>query len=217
MVTTLPMQTVPSSALEGSRTRNQADIERVRSTQQGSLDAFNMLVLDYQDQVYNQAYWILGDDAAAEDAAQEAFFRAYSKIHTFDGDSFRAWILRITTNYCLDRIRRAKRHPLISLELPGKDDDDWIEDSPWFIDHQASPEQLAEQDDCRTLINQCLMQLKPKDRAPIILVDIQGLDYQEAAAVLGMPLGSLKSRLCRARGKLLQAISQVPGADAILN
>ncbi len=211
------MQMIPGAAFEGSRTKNQVDIDRVRSTQQGSLEAFNTLVLDYQDQVYNQAFWILGDEAAAEDAAQEAFYRAYVKIGTFNGDSFRAWILRIATNYCLDCIRRSKRHPLISLELPCPEDNEPNENSTWLVDSHHTPEQMVELSDRRALINHCLMMLAPKDRTPIILVDIQGLDYQEAAEALGLPLGSLKSRLCRARAKLLQHISRMPGSDAMLN
>src|SRR5215208_1353373 len=95
-----------------------------------SLDAFNDLVMAHQDMVFRQALWILGDEAAAEDAAQEAFLRAYHNWHTFDGGPFRPWIMRITTNYCLDQLRRRKAHPSTSLELYTADDEE-IESPSW--------------------------------------------------------------------------------------
>jgi len=217
MVTT---QSVPSSssveARMGRRPMNQEAVNLVHFTQQGRLEAFNELVTAYQDLVYDHAYWMLGDKAAAEDAAQEAFYRAYSKISTFDGPSFRAWILRITTNYCLDQIRKCKRHPMIPIDCPDPDNDVMNEYSGWLVDSNPSPERIVEQADQFALINHCLMTLKPINRVPIILVDIQEMNYQEAADTLKMPLGSFKSRLRRARAKLMEAIDRIPGSDHLL-
>jgi RNA polymerase sigma-70 factor, ECF subfamily len=207
----------PSAARSGSQLKNQSAIELVHTTQQGILEAFNTLVTDYQDLVYNHAYWLLGDAAAAEDAAQEAFYRAYRAIRSFDGPSFRAWILRITTNYCLDQIRRYKRHPMIPIESPDIDnDEEWNENSEWLVASELSPEQILEQADLFALIHHCLLTLSPNDRLAIILVDVQEMNYQEAAGILHIPMGSFKSRLCRARAKLMEAINQIPGSDTLL-
>lgn len=83
----------------------------IQDALQGDLDAFNRLVLAYQDRVYNQAYRVLGESQAADDATQEAFISAYKNLRSFRGGSFRAWLLRIVTNACYDELRRRKRRP----------------------------------------------------------------------------------------------------------
>ena len=92
------------------------EIALMQFAQQGDLDAFNRLVLAYQEMVYNQAYRVMGEPDAAEDATQEAFISAYRKIHTYRGGSFKAWLLRIVTNACYDELRRRKRRPTTPLE-----------------------------------------------------------------------------------------------------
>ena len=170
--------------------------------QRGDLNAFNELVLQYQDQVFRHALWLLGDDAEAEDAAQEVFLRAYRKMQTFSGPSFRAWILRITSNYCIDRIRLKKRTPTCPLAKLYPDDEEETEPGSWVTDSQPSPEQVAEWNELSQVIRRGLMALEPAYRTPIVLVDIHGMNYDEAAAAMGIPLGSFKSRLSRARAKL---------------
>ena len=196
-------------------TRTQAELNLVHLTQQGDLDAFNQLVLAYQDLVYRQAYWILGEEEAAEDAAQEAFYRAFQKIHTFKGSSFRAWILRIATNHCLDQIRKSKCHPIFPLNKIFKDTQDEDENSSWLVDPVPSPEQIVEQAELDGMINQCLMKLSPIYRLPIILSEIQEMNYQEAAQVMGLRLGTFKSRLSRARMQFIEAINRLPGFDRL--
>ena len=85
--------------------------QRIQQAQIGDLEAFNELVLAYQDRVFRQALWMLKDETAAEDACQEAFLRAYRKIGTFHGGPFHPWLSRIVTNVCLDQIRMSKRKP----------------------------------------------------------------------------------------------------------
>jgi RNA polymerase sigma-70 factor, ECF subfamily len=190
---------------------------RIRQAQNGSLEAFNELVLTYQDCVFRQALWLLNDEAAAEDAAQEAFYRAYRKIHTFDGPSFRAWILRITTNYCLDQLRRCKTHPSVPLENFCENTGEADENSHWLTDPQPSPEQVVECSERNQGIRQCLLGLSPHYRIPIILVDIQEMNYQDAAQVLGVCLGTFKSRLARGRSQLLEATQRMPNADLLFS
>jgi RNA polymerase sigma-70 factor, ECF subfamily len=191
----------------------QAEQQLICRSQQGDLAAFNELVETHQDAVYRQAYWVMGEEEAAEDAAQEAFIRAYEKIHTFNGTSFRAWILRIATNFCLDQIRRAKSHPMLALEKVNEETDEEIENSSWLIDPEASPEQMVEQAELSATIQDCLMKLAPQYRLPLILIEIQEMNYQEAADVMNMRLGSFKSRLFRARAQFVEVINRMPGFE----
>ena len=196
-------------------TRTQAELNLVYLTQQGDLDAFNQLVLTYQDLVYRQAYWILGEEEAAEDAAQEAFYRAFQKIHTFKGSSFRAWILRIATNHCLDQIRSSKCHPIFPLNKIFKDTEEEDENSSWLVAPDPSPEQIVEQSELDAMITQCLMKLPPIYRLPIILSEIQEMNYHEAAQVMGLRMGTFKSRLFRARMQFIEAINRIPEFDRL--
>lgn len=191
--------------------------QHIRQAQNGNLEAFNELVLTYQDCVFSQALWLLNDEAAAEDAAQEAFYRAYRKIHTFDGPSFRAWILRITTNYCLDQLRRRKTHPSVPLETCCENTGEADENSRWLTDPRPSPEQVVERSERSEGIRQCLLGLSTHYRIPIILVDIQDMNYQDAAQVLGVRLGMFKSRLSRGRAQLLEATRRMPNADLLFS
>jgi RNA polymerase sigma-70 factor, ECF subfamily len=191
--------------------------QRIRQAQNGNLEAFNEMVLTYQDCVFRLALWLLNDEAAAEDASQEAFYRAYRKIHTFDGPSFRAWIMRITTNYCLDQLRRRKTHPSVPLATCCENTSEAEENSHWLLDPQPSPEQVVERSERSEGIRQCLLGLSPNYRIPIILVDIQEMNYQDAAQVLGMRLGTFKSRLSRGRARLLEATLRMPNADLLFS
>ena len=173
----------------------------IQSALDGDLDAFNRLVLAYQDMVYNQAYRMMGEPQAAQDATQDAFIAAFRKLHTYRGGSFRAWLLRIVTNLCYDELRRRKRRPVTPLE-PVDQFDEEIESPRWMMDPGESPEDAAERAELSTAIQHCLDDLSPDFRAVVILVDIQGMDYEEASRVVGKPLGTIKSRLARARGRM---------------
>ena len=174
------------------------EVALIQYAQQGDLDAFNRLVLTYQDMVYNQAYRVMGEPAAADDATQEAFISAYRKLHTYRGGSFKAWLLRIVTNACYDELRRRKRRPTTPLE-PMDDFDEEIESPRWLADPGEAPEDTAVRGELSEAIQHCLDDLSDDFRTVVILVDIQGMDYAEAADVMGTPLGTIKSRLARAR------------------
>jgi RNA polymerase sigma-70 factor, ECF subfamily len=182
---------------------SQGDGILVERAQRGDAEAFNQLVLSHQNAVYRQAFWILNDEAAAEDAAQEAFYRAYVKIHTFCGPSFRAWILRIATNYCLDLLRKQKSHPVLPIEPSDPDQEDNDAANPRLIADLPTPEQGVERLELSGAIQHALFKLAPEDRMPILLIDLQELSYLEAANTLKVPVGTFKSRLSRARAKLV--------------
>jgi len=177
------------------------ETELIEAARKGDLDSFNRLVLLYQDMVYNQAYRVLGDSQAADDATQETFIAAYKNIRRFRGGSFKAWLLRIVTNASYDELRRKKRRPTTSLE-PLDDSGDEIETPRWIADPGESPEEFAARSELAKAIQHCLEGLPLEFRVAVTMVDIQGLDYVEAAAALGKPVGTIKSRLARGRLRL---------------
>jgi RNA polymerase sigma-70 factor (ECF subfamily) len=177
----------------------------IRNARQGDLDAFNTLVLAYQGMVFNTALRILGDEDLAADASQEAFLSAFRALNSFRGGSFRAWLLRTVTNACYDELRRKKRHPTTPLE-PETDDGDEVETPRWLADPSASPEQQFDQAELEHAIQHCLEDLPTDFRAVVVLSDIQGLDYSEVASIVRKPLGTVKSRLARARLRLRECL-----------
>lgn len=168
---------------------------------QGDLEAFNDLVLAYQDMVYHQAYRILGESDAAEDATQEAFISAFRKLDSFRGGSFRAWLLRIVTNRCYDDLRYNKRRPVTTLQPEDRYGEE-VESPRWLADPAEGPEDRLLRSQLNQAIQHCLQDLPPIFRAVAVLVDVQGLDYIEAAEAIGKPVGTVKSRLSRARARL---------------
>jgi RNA polymerase sigma-70 factor (ECF subfamily) len=177
----------------------------IREAQYGDLDAFNTLVLAYQDIVYNTALRILGDEDQAADASQEAFISAFRALNSYRGGSFRAWLLRTVTNACYDELRRKQRRPTTPLE-PESEDGDEVETPRWLADPNTSPEERLDQTELEHAIQHCLENLPTDFRTVVVLADIQGLDYTEVAAVVKKPLGTIKSRLARARLRLRECL-----------
>jgi RNA polymerase sigma-70 factor (ECF subfamily) len=180
----------------------------IQYARQGDLDAFNRLVLAYQDMVYSQAYRLMGEPEAADDAVQETFISAYRNLASYRGGSFRSWLLRIVTNACYDELRRRKRRPTTPLE-PLDADDEEVESPHWLADEGETPEEHTERMDLEHAIQGCLNGLPDEFRNVVVLVDIQGFDYSEAADVLHTPVGTIKSRLSRARLRLRDCLGDV--------
>ena len=177
----------------------------IREAQRGDLEAFNCLVLAYQNTVYNTALRILTDEDLAADAAQEAFLSAFRALNSYRGGSFRAWLLRTVTNACYDELRRKQRRPTTPLE-PETEDGDEVETPRWLTDPTASPEEQLDQAELEHAIQHCLGNLPTEFRAVVVLADIQGLDYKEVAIAVKKPLGTIKSRLARARLRLRECL-----------
>ena len=173
----------------------------ILETQLGDLDSFNHLVLAYQDSLFNVALRILGDVELAGDATQEAFISAFRSINSYRGGSFKAWLMRIVTNACYDDLRRQKRHPTLPLE-PFNDDDEKIENPRWLVDSSMLPEEKFEAAELERALQHCLDALPIDFRTVVVLVDVQGMGYSEAASAARLPLGTVKSRLARARLRL---------------
>ena len=177
------------------------ELKMVEYALEGDLDAFNRLVMEYQDLAYNVAFRVLGERTAAEDAVQDAFISAFRKLKSFRGGSFKAWLLRIVTNACYDELRRQKRRPMVPLQ-PSDADDEEIESPSWLEDPGETPEETALREELSNAIQNCLNSLDHDFRIVVVLVDIQGMDYAEAAETAKTPLGTIKSRLARARIRL---------------
>jgi RNA polymerase sigma factor (sigma-70 family) len=177
----------------------------IKAAQRGDLTAFNRLVISYQEIAYNVAYRIVGDAASASDATQDAFISAFKHLGSFRGGSFKSWILRIVTNTCYDELRRRKRRPTTPLE-PLNDELEEIESPVWLKDPGETPEESAERADLHEAIQHCLNDLSEDFRVVVVLVDVQGMDYEQAATITHKPLGTIKSRLARAREKLRQCL-----------
>ena len=177
----------------------------IQEAQRGDLDAFNTLILTYQDMLFNTALRIMGDEDAAADATQEAFLSAFRAIKSFRGGSFKAWLLRTVTNACYDELRRQKRRPTTPLE-PETDDGEEMEAPRWLADPSLSPEQEIEVDELEHAIQHCLEALPVEFRTVVVLTDLQGMDYKEVAATIRVPLGTIKSRLARARLRLRECL-----------
>jgi RNA polymerase sigma-70 factor (ECF subfamily) len=175
----------------------------IHSAREGDLNSFNRLVLEYQEGAFNVALRMLGEVPAAEDAAQTAFISAYRSLHQYRGGSFKAWVLRMVTNACYDELRRRKRRPTVPLDGDTEGDEPALEESLAAADPGAPDPQLAlEQLELEHAIQHCLDALPVEFRAAVILADIEGLDYDDIARASGTPLGTIKSRLARARFKL---------------
>ena len=174
----------------------------VQASRQGDLESFNLLVERYQRQVYNVALRMLRDSSTAEEVTQDTFLSAYRNIHSYRGSIFRAWLFRITTNAARDALRRRARRPATSLDtyLEG-------ETTPRDIpDPSSGPEDVALQHERQRVLGDLLMELPPDQRAVLVLSDVQGLSYEEIARSTGEALGTVKSRLSRARMRLRELL-----------
>jgi RNA polymerase sigma factor (sigma-70 family) len=181
----------------------------IHSSQRGDLNAFNAIVLKYQDMLYNMACRILEQEDVSADALQEALISAFLHFRDFHGGSIKAWLMRIVVNKCYDQARRMRSHITFSLDEP------WEEDSENENQHiharlQQHPASVEEQVETRQLkksIQECLGRLSMDFRTIVTLVDIEEVSYTETAAILNVPVGTVKSRLARARYELRRTLS----------
>jgi RNA polymerase sigma-70 factor (ECF subfamily) len=176
----------------------------IQTAQRGDLSAFNVLVLAYQNNVYTLAYRIMGEAHTAADIAQEAFILAFRRLNTYRGGSFRSWLLRITANQCYDELRRLRRKPSISVEDPNAESDDVA-----LPDDTSTPEQVVQQRELQHAIQRCINHLSVDQRMVLVSSDVEGFSYQEIAEQVGTSLGTVKSRLSRARAGVRDCLQSV--------
>ena len=181
----------------------------ISAAQRGDLEAFNQLVLQYQDFLFRIAMNILGDEDTAGDATQQALLSAFRNLKTFRGGSLRSWLSRITVNACYDELRRNARAKDVPLQVYDQDGEE-LEPAAWLADPEPSPEEKVEQSDLVDAIRISLEALPEHYRLVAQLVDVEGLSYEEAADVLNLPTGTIKSRLARARDALRASLQRYP-------
>ncbi|BCV25345.1 RNA polymerase sigma factor [Gelria sp. Kuro-4] len=175
-----------------------ADEVLVSACRRGDQDAFATLVERYQGKIYNLAYRLLGNADDAGEMAQEVFCRAYVKLGEFRGEaSFSTWLYRIAHNICYDELRRRRRRPVVSLEAETESGTRLEVSAP-----QPGPAELCARQAVRERLQQLIATLPPDQRTALVLRDIQDLSYEEMAQVLQCSLGTVKSRLNRARRTL---------------
>lgn len=173
------------------------DTALVKATRDGDVDAFEALVRRHQRAVYAHALRFFGDPTPAEDAVQEVFIKVYRSLDGFDERSrFTTWLYRVTRNACLDAVRAAKRVPLPIDPL------DVV---------SSSPGDLSDQVAVAATIEAGMRALAPEDRDALSAVALFGLSYAEAAAAIGVPEGTVKSRVFRARRSLAAMLVPTKG------
>ena len=172
----------------------------VRRVLDGDVNAFETLVREYEKNVYNIALRMVNNSEDASDMTQEAFIKAYNSLPNFRGDSkFSVWLYRIVSNVCLDFLRSKSRKPTLSLSM---EDDDGEETQLDIADESQSPELLLERSLTRDAVRRGLDALPPDYRQILLLREIQGLSYDEISLALDLEVGTVKSRIFRARKKL---------------
>lgn len=180
-------------------TREQ-ELRTVQKVLKGDTNAFEQFVTEYEKNVYNIALRMTGNSEDAADMTQEAFIKAFNSLQSFRGDSkFSVWLYRIATNVCLDFLRSRNRKPTVSLSVEDNEGDDVELD---IADESQSPEVLLERGITRDSVRRGLDSLTPEYRQILLLREIQGLSYEEIAQSLDLEVGTVKSRIFRARKKL---------------
>ena len=177
----------------------------IENAQHGDMDAFNQLVLRYQDMMYRISLRILNDESAADDATQNAMIQAFRNIQSFRGGSFRSWLARVTVNASYDEMRRWRRQVSFSFDQVNADGEE-IESLPWMVDHSVGPEESYSASELGDALQQCVKGLSADYRLVVVLVDVEGLSYEEVARVANIPVGTVKSRLARARMQLRKSL-----------
>jgi RNA polymerase sigma-70 factor (ECF subfamily) len=181
----------------------------IHAAQRGNLEAFNQLVLMYQDFLFRVAINILHDEDTAEDVTQQAFLSAFRSLGTFRGGSLRSWLCRILVNASYDELRRLSRAKILPLQEPNQDGEE-MGPILWLADTDPSPEAQVETSEMLETIKTCLEALPKHYRLVVSLVDVDGFSYDEAAEALGVPVGTIKSRLARARDALRAGLQRYP-------
>lgn len=165
------------------------------------VEGFEILVRRYKNAIVNFTFRFVGDYRTAEDLSQEAFLRVFRKIADYNSTAkFSTWLYTIAGNIARDELKRRVRHPAKSLDWTSGRGSDTTRNVPHMIDEEGlSPDEALEADERRDTVNKALAQLKDDDREILVLKDVQGLAYEQIAEILVLPMGTVKSRISRAR------------------
>ncbi len=176
----------------------------VRKAAQGDEACFERLITDCAGQTYALALRMLKDPQDAEDAVQDAMIKAWRALPGFKGDCrFSTWVFRLTYNTCLDALRRRQRGQVLSLTQEDEDDGERQTEVP---DPSPGPEEALLAKERARILRREMEKLSDKLRAPLVMRELGGCSYEEIAAALGISVGTVKSRLARARENLAEAL-----------
>lgn len=173
------------------------DLTLLDEAQRGSTGAFNALVRRYERSVHNVAVRLVGRTGAADEVTQDTFLRAYNALDRFQGGDFRPWVLRIATNRSYDELRRRRRAPDSFEELAYEPPLAWT-----TLSRHEDPMARVERLELAETLAAALAQLPFDQRVAVVLSDVQGYPYDEISTIIGVPYGTVKSRLSRARARL---------------
>jgi len=183
----------------------QTDAELVNAARGGDEQAIRDLLGRYRTAVFNLAFRILRNEEDATDAAQETFIRVFRALDRFDErQRFKPWILRIASNYCIDQIRK-RDWRTVSFDTPIETEDGTLEME--LAGPGPQPDEVLKRKEQRMVIEQAIDSLPPDYRMAIVLRHTEGLSYEEIADVLGVPLGTVKARIHRARSALQKKLA----------
>lgn len=172
----------------------------------GDAAAFETLISSYQKKVYNIAYRMLGNIDDASEIAQEVFIKVFKSIRQFKGEAaFSTWVYKITVNMCLDELRKRKKSRAVYIDEAVRLEDGEVEKQ--IPGELPGPEEMAEKNELRKIVENAIRRLDEKHRCVIVLRDIQGMSYEEIAQILNCPSGTIKSRINRARAALKDMLS----------
>lgn len=190
----------------GDDTIKQEDSDLIERARSGDLSAFEQLFLQYRNQVFSLAYRMTGNPLDAEDVCQDVFLQAMRKMDTFQGRSaFSTWLYRVTVNRSKDHLRKKKRTPEL-LSHDGESPEPPAAESAGLSVTNDGPEREAVMSEARSIVEDALMRLPLSLRAPLVLYEVEGLEYSEISRVLRLPVGTVKSRIFRARVKLAEIL-----------
>ena len=208
-ITRLRRRALASVGNQTAPADDSADLDdlAVRRAKQGQVDAFNELVERHQPAVFNVVLRTVRDPSLAEDITQESFLRAWKAISQFRGGSVRGWLMRIAINRSYDALRSRKRRPSDSLDaLDYEPLPTWTSQST----PAEHPEEFSARSELGAALERILASLPDDQRTALLLVDLQGFPYDEAAAIMGVAAGTIKSRISRARAKLRDELQANP-------
>ena len=198
------------------------ELALVRAIQQGQTGAWTSLLTRYQDRLFGVCYRMVNDRELASDLTQDAMVKIIEGLGTYDGRSkLSTWMIRVTMNVCLSKMRSEKLRRHASLDAPSPDQGgrgregrtgaERLAESP---EREPEPNQSVQREELRRLVAAALIRIAPEQRAILVLRDSRDLDYDQIAEVLNIPVGTVKSRLFRARAALREALEAMTGKQA---
>lgn len=188
--------------------------ELVRAFQEGREDAFDEIVKRYRDYIYNKTFYFTGDEKTAEDLAQKTFVKAYRNLEDFRGDaSLKTWLYRIARNLCYDHHRKQNRNREYPSGLFQRKDNEENPGPPSRDKKSERPTRRVEQKEIVQIVRETIQDMRPEFRSILILRELEDHSYDEMSRILDIPVGTVRSRLYRARKKLKEILTEAYDGD----